>query len=341
MIESLILNNVQIHKKLKIEFGPNITTIIGPTDAGKSAVIRALGLVLTNKPNSKSFVTHGEKQYKITLNIDGRQIKKVRSIGAKNLYYLDGRVLKSFGSGKVPDPVQALVKVGSSTIQGQMDPPFWIFDSPSVLSKKINKIVNIDLIDRLIARSTATIKRNKIEKDLVGKRLREATESVQKLKWIKRCDADLRQLETHENRLVEIASKIAKFQSFLKKRKKLQLSRESVSNLILDAKKLIQIGKENEHRRKTIEKLESLKRAIDHSGKMFLLFEDWWRLYYLREKGDKIAERRRVVIVLLDKYRECVSEIKRTKKSLTILEAQYKKASKGRCPVCGKVLKRK
>jgi AAA15 family ATPase/GTPase len=40
-MKKLRIKNFQIHKDLEIEFGP-ITTIVGPSDIGKSAVLRAL-----------------------------------------------------------------------------------------------------------------------------------------------------------------------------------------------------------------------------------------------------------------------------------------------------------
>ena len=41
-IESLSLHNFQCHEHLDIAFDPQLTTIVGPSDVGKTAILRAL-----------------------------------------------------------------------------------------------------------------------------------------------------------------------------------------------------------------------------------------------------------------------------------------------------------
>lgn len=56
----LRIQNFQAHKDTTIEFD-RITTIVGPSDIGKSAVLRALKWVAKNEPNGTSFVRDGDK----------------------------------------------------------------------------------------------------------------------------------------------------------------------------------------------------------------------------------------------------------------------------------------
>lgn len=41
MIRRIVLRNFQNHRRLRIDLDPRVTTVVGPSDAGKSAVVRA------------------------------------------------------------------------------------------------------------------------------------------------------------------------------------------------------------------------------------------------------------------------------------------------------------
>lgn len=57
----LRIQNFQAHKDTTIEFD-RITTIVGgPSDTGKSAVLRALKWVVKNEPKGTSFIRDGDK----------------------------------------------------------------------------------------------------------------------------------------------------------------------------------------------------------------------------------------------------------------------------------------
>lgn len=56
----LRIQNFQAHKDTTIEFD-RIATIVGPSDIGKSAVLRALKWVAKNEPKGISFVRDGDK----------------------------------------------------------------------------------------------------------------------------------------------------------------------------------------------------------------------------------------------------------------------------------------
>ena len=49
-IKKIIIDNFQSHEHTEIEFGPGLNVIVGPSDYGKSAVVRALRWVLYNEP---------------------------------------------------------------------------------------------------------------------------------------------------------------------------------------------------------------------------------------------------------------------------------------------------
>jgi len=69
MIKQLTIKNFQSHKKTKLEFSDGVNIIIGQSDSGKTAIIRALNWVVNNKPSGDSFRSHwgGDTNVEITM----------------------------------------------------------------------------------------------------------------------------------------------------------------------------------------------------------------------------------------------------------------------------------
>lgn len=56
-IKSIEIENFQSHKYSKLDFSERLNVIVGPSDNGKSAIIRALKWVLFNEPKGTDFIT--------------------------------------------------------------------------------------------------------------------------------------------------------------------------------------------------------------------------------------------------------------------------------------------
>jgi DNA repair exonuclease SbcCD ATPase subunit len=68
-IKRLILENFQSHKYSEVDFAAGLNVIVGPSDTGKSAVIRALKWVLYNEPSGDFFIREGETNCSVTIHI--------------------------------------------------------------------------------------------------------------------------------------------------------------------------------------------------------------------------------------------------------------------------------
>ena len=87
-IQKLVLENFQSHKHSEIEFDPYLNVIVGPSDQGKSAIIRALKWVLFNEPAGDFFIRKGESKCSVTVIFnDGTKLIRFRS-KAKNTYHV-------------------------------------------------------------------------------------------------------------------------------------------------------------------------------------------------------------------------------------------------------------
>ena len=192
MLRKLSLRNFQAHRRLDIGLDPGITTIVGPTDAGKSAVIRALLWLLTNQPAGNEFIRNGSKGTQVTLDVDGHKVSRIR--GKANLYKLDGKAYRSFGHD-VPPEIAGLLKTGELNTQSQHDAPFWFSDSPGEVSRKLNSVVDLSTIDKVLSAVSAHTRRTKAltEANLANLRAcREECRGLRNLASLEACFASLK-----------------------------------------------------------------------------------------------------------------------------------------------------
>jgi exonuclease SbcC len=204
MIKSLELRNFQRHKKLKVKLAPGITTIVGSSDKGKSAIIRSLKWLARNKPNGSGFIHHDAKTAAVRLKTS--RCKVVRRKGeAGNSYSLDGRKLKSFGSN-VPTVVEQALALADVNFQGQHDNPYWFSLSAGQVSKELNAIVNLSLIDTSL-KSAATIHRKAVDKKDVAREAYQTSKTVARdCKYVQQAAKDLELVQIAQRRWLQLKS---------------------------------------------------------------------------------------------------------------------------------------
>lgn len=198
----LTIQNFQAHKDLRIAFAPGVTTIKGPTDAGKSAILRALRWLCLNDIGGDEFVSDGQKQCNVSLAVDEKDekpiIRRVRSRGGStNAYELASdvdhcSVLKAFGTG-VPDVVSSILRVSPINFQGQHDSPFWFGETSGEVSRQLNAVIDLGLIDQSLSAADRSLREAR-ERTLI---LQEQGDKL---------ESERAQLEPQRNRVEEFES---------------------------------------------------------------------------------------------------------------------------------------
>lgn len=184
MLEYLLIQNFQAHEKLRVDFDPGITTIVGPSDVGKSAVLRALRWVCTNEPGGDAFITHGAKGATVRLAVDGHTITRRRSPGGEtNEYLLDDQAFKAFGR-TVPEPIEKLLNLGPVCWQGQHDAPYWFAETAGEVSRQLNSIVNLGIIDDVLAKVATARNRARTRLDVAEENLTTSKKAYNELEWV-------------------------------------------------------------------------------------------------------------------------------------------------------------
>lgn len=143
-IKSIELQSFQSHQSTVIEPAPpgKLTVITGPSDSGKTAIIRALKWLLYNQPQGADFMRTGASKVRVNVKFADRNIVTRERTAATNRYKIlrpvaagqanKPEVFEGFGAA-VPLEIQEITGVRSVRIADQdlllnlseqLDPPF-------------------------------------------------------------------------------------------------------------------------------------------------------------------------------------------------------------------------
>jgi DNA repair ATPase RecN len=199
MIEQIRIKNFQAHEDLTIEMD-RVVTLTGPSDVGKSSAIRALRWAALNVPVS-SLIRDGAKQASVELIVDGRKI--VRSRGSENAYRLDEQEYKAFRTD-VPDAIAKLLNMTEVNFQGQHDPIYWFSSTAGDVSRQLNAVVDLSIIDATLAETVRMFNKAKTVVQIAEETLSRSVAERDGLAWVADADADLKKVEESEAEMEHI-----------------------------------------------------------------------------------------------------------------------------------------
>lgn len=191
MIEALSIRNFQKHKHLKVRLA-DVTTFCGPSDTGKSSVIRALGWLAFNRPRGDFFIRKGVCS--VAAKVDGCTIARRRS-KTINEYRLEKEIFKAIGSD-VPEQICDLLSLdGEINYQGQHDVPFWIGLSSAEVARRLNRIADLEIVDKVSADISSILRKELAKEQALVEQCEETYEKLQRFGDIDRVDRLLKEYE--------------------------------------------------------------------------------------------------------------------------------------------------
>lgn len=195
MIRKLNIVNFKSHKDTKLEFDPGVNIIVGDPQSGKTNIIRALKLLVDNRPlgADKIFPTFaGDKaDVYVGAEFDNGSVELTKSISRTKKgdlkvkdasYVLDGKKDDGYSgvASNVPDLVKEKINLSELNFQFQFDKPFLAMSSPGEIAKTINKITRLENVDTWVSSIRSDInfknkevtkltqRNNKIDEELSG-----------------------------------------------------------------------------------------------------------------------------------------------------------------------------
>lgn len=210
MLNKLQIKNFRKNEKLEVELEP-ITVFRGPSGTGKSSVVGALKWLVFNTPVGKDFI-HWDHNFAVVRLTEGEnKITRKRS-KAENYYRINKqKKLKAFGTG-VPDSVSNLLNISPLNFHRQQAGPFWFRETAGEVSRQLNAVVNLDLIDTTLSNLDKQKRDTNSEKKVIEQRIKDAKIQKKKLRYIFDINKKLEALELlgkqHEKGATRIVSLI-------------------------------------------------------------------------------------------------------------------------------------
>lgn len=326
-LASLRIKNFQAHKSLVVKLD-QITTITGPSDRGKSAIIRALRWVCLNQPSGRGFIQDGREFSKVEIDIDDHTITRIK--GKTNRYVLDGEDLKSFGQG-VPDRVAEILRLGPENFQRQHDAPFWFADSAGEVSRKLNDIIDLGIIDDALTYANRQVRQSKAQREAAYNSLQTAREEKRNLGFVPELEGDWEQVNELRIR-------------YRTQRDRTQLLASGLSAALVIADWLDVAGGRSREARTVLSTGKEWMRARTQARKLSDLLESWedppprevlhdfdGRVRSLKMEHQQIQKRK-------TDLERLTQQLTQTDDALCQLRKRRQQAAKNipkRCPTCG------
>ena len=220
-IKSIELQNFQSHHSTHIEPAPpgQLTVITGPSDSGKTAIIRALKWLLYNQPAGADFMRTGASMVRISVKFaDGNIVTRERT-AATNRYKIlqpgaeKPEVFEGFGA-TVPLEIQEITGVRTVKIADldlmlnlseQLDGPFLgqkSISSPA-RAKILGKLAGTEEIDVAGASVGKDLYRRGQDEKRLAAEIEELAARIEEFAWIEELGEKIAALENLAARIKE------------------------------------------------------------------------------------------------------------------------------------------
>jgi len=241
-IKKVILENFQSHKYTEFEFDHGLNVIVGPSDQGKTAIIRALKWVLFNEPSGDFFVREGETECSVTVVFsNGIKLKRYRS-KTKNYYYLydnDGQeiVYEGFGT-KVPQDIIDKISLRKVlldenrpnliNIGEQLEGPFLLSEKNSTRANAIGRLVGVHIIDDALKDTLRDNRNLSMKKKSLEESVENLTANLSEYEYLDKLIVIANKLNDIKK---EINNRQSRLNELIQKKKQLELITSEIKSL--------------------------------------------------------------------------------------------------------------
>lgn len=347
MIKKIKIENIQSHKETELELSSGINAIVGSSNNGKSAILRAFYWLVYNRPlgvdnllSHWAFDKKGNQILPMKVSIENEKgtITRFRTKDL-NQYIINGEELNVVKTD-VPEQVEKMLCLTDTNIQRQQDAPFLLSLTSGQVAQYFNKTVRLDIIDRVL--SNAESRRRKLNQDIKtnSELLKETQKKHEKYEWLE-----------------QVEKLLIKYENISKKNAELKEQVETLENQIQEFEKYSEIKEKYNfipETQKTFYKIVSLESTIETLNSKIKNLESDVELYdscknktYDFSESKKIINKIREINtkdiqiqidelqVQIEDYDANNCRIRVNKKKMI----ELKKELPDICPLCGGIMK--
>ena len=351
MINKLHIKNFQSHKDSVLNFDKGVNLIVGTSDSGKTAIIRALRLVAWNRPTGDEYRSHwaGKAPTVVELQTDSGNITRTKG-NSENRYELNGSEFNAFGTD-VPKEISDVLNLNEINLQKQLDAPFLLSETPGEVAQHFNKIAHLDQIDTGLKKIQSAIRT--IETDVKsGKtRLESFEKEIEKYDFIDKLEVDLEVLAdvekdlekayANKSKLTSLCDSIKNVSASIEKGSTILVIEPVVTDLLAEIDTIEALIEQGNNLLTLINRIKDIEADIQDAktiagaeaqiaSTMLLIKERKEEYIQLSHLGDLVFKIKRIEIAVLDAQTKCKAA-----------EAEFHTAMPTECPLCGTVIKKK
>lgn len=341
MLNSITIKNFQSHKQSHLDFSPGVNVIVGSSDSGKTAIIRALRWLVWNRPTGDSIRSWWGGDTEVTLTLPTGVVSRIK--GKENQYFLNSLEFKAFGTD-VPEEVTKELNLTEINLQQQLEKPFLLSDSPGEVAQHFNRIAQLDVIDKALS-NVQKWTRN-VEQNLKARQqqLKETEEKLQQYDYLDDMEQEVNIVEDLEKEIVLKQQQISKLKQIFQELREIQEAEQTFSNILSIEKEVLlvlDLLKRKERIQKTITELTQLKNSIVHNTKQIEEIKEHLQnaglidsaLSILQEK-EQIIKKKESLVTLIKEINSNENKIQDISKHLEALLSQMPET----CPFCGQTM---
>jgi hypothetical protein len=284
-------------------------------------------------------VRHGTSRCAAKLVTSGGTI--LRKKGKRtNSYTLDGGEPFSAVRSDVPEAVRKAFPVSEVNFQMQEDGWFWISETAGKVSREMNRVVDLEVIDRSIASILSEVKEAEAEVRFCAKRLEEAKGELASLEWVPAYAADVERLSRQEQELLNKRDRALRLHTLVAAASRLRKEGQTLSRVSDAAANAVASGRAvlalQERRNRLATALQRAQDALKRSQVPLPDVGPLQRAAFALATKEAKRERLRKAI---QRAEALEGERCRAEATCTRVADTLDRESGGVCPLCGGVMR--
>lgn len=349
MLRKVIIKNFQAHEELEFFFHPGVNVITGPSDVGKSAVIRAIRWVLENRPQGTGFL-NWETDLKVGCSVTlifqgGDEITRERT-SAHNSYIVNGVRLDAVRTD-VPKEVTEIANVLPCCLQTQLSPYFLLQDTSGEVARRLNEVAGLDIISESL-KSVNSVERQaradaETAKEEAGairislERLVPLTDAAELLQRAESAWSTVSSMQEDIGKIGKLCASyrlanlgLLRFKTLSYVEDMLNVAKKQEQDLAAYEESLRKVKYAINRLKEIKPKLEKERNLTIISRKLTVLKDEMEELAYMEKQVERIN-------TLLTNLSSTLEELEQKQDQIQVVEADLEQMKRelGNCPLCG------
>lgn len=347
MLKALSIQNFQSHAKTELNFSEGVNIIVGPTDSGKSAIIRALRWLVWNRPSGDAIRSTWGGKTEVECETTEGSITRIKDKSEEYKLHSEGTDLdfKAFGTS-VPEEISHVLNINEINLQQQLDSPFLLSDSPGEVAQHFNRVAHLDQIDFGLKRVQSWIRSIEQTIQSNAQQLGRLNEELTKYEPLDKIETQVEVLEQLHTQMVTQNSSKINLQSLISQISSTTESIQRQSRLLPLENTLTVITGNIALRNEKLSLIDSLYSLMTKINQTEFDITEYKTLISAEKlvKGlMSLFEKKKMTECTLSQLKSLISQITLTEQSIMVAEQKYEASQKTYndnfpdvCPLCGK-----